>query len=721
MDLKDEIVGSDQNIATDDPAAPPTTLAEPLTSQKLLEHTDHSNLDANTQSVAQDSGYNSSRSSGHHSPPETPSGDMEDGERIQARSRASSRTSVSSIPASVLTNLPDGLKPLNMRDVQEYMFQAWDHHGARPVHTIRQREAMFRKPSSVRAMQMHTEDEGDEDFLTPPKRRGSQRISDISVRSAGSSPFKRSPFYSPTGAAAKPKAKKEYPLVLLHCTLLQPSLPVPGLVGHIGRQKILREVLPTVYWKRWKLLEEKIGSGVLRDRGVLISHPEEMYDLLEERLLESLDLQHPRLDHGHFLGREETESDREDRLATEDSSTEDEGEECPDCGARVVRHDTTRKWEVKVFAANGLMRAGAWAAAWNEMEKVDVEVGLWLPPDVRADLEKRLIEESSSHIDNGLPLSLLQGQENLLVGAPVRAPTPSPQITEPPPRVTQERERSPSPASSRVSSQGKKEWDLRASKRSEEIDLHTLLLNYIRVLASDRRNVAIVFLSVLIGFVAFNSRSVQSPSDLRPFPRDIPEYTTSSVVPPQQHATQTWTENTSSQTVAVASSDLIPTVASTPIPEILSNLDDFSDIQAEPPLAELEDVSPTTDAPSVEATHAIYGEQEDSTSGRKDESEDISATTAEIRSADSIYDVSRGVEELTEVSELALLEGPLSSATSLADFGDDQILFAYEQHEQSEPSGQDQQDGQQKEEKQKEEKQNEKQNEENEENERHDI
>ncbi|KAL5335378.1 hypothetical protein BJX70DRAFT_375432 [Aspergillus crustosus] len=688
MEMKDEAPECDQNIPTDEIPTPTTTLAEPLTSRKLLEHADHSNLDENLQIAAQDSGYNSSGSSGHRSPPETPSGDMEeDIEQIHKRSRASSRTSISSIPASILTNLPDGLKPMSFRDGQDYMFQSWDHHGGRPVHTIRQREAMFRKPSSVRAMQMHTEDEGDDEFLTPPKRRGSQRISDISVRSAGSSPFKRSPFYSPTGAAGKPKIK-EYPLVLLHCTLLPPSLPVPGLVGHVHRQKILREVLPTVYWKRWKLLEEKNGSGVLRDRGVLISHPEDMYDLLEERLLESLELQHPRLDHGHFLGRDETESEKDDRLAREGSSIEDEGEECPDCGGRVVRPDATRKWEINVFAANGLMRSGAWAAAWKEMEKVDVEVGLWLPPDVRAELERRLAEESPSHLDNGLSLSLLQGQENLLVGAPVRAPTPSPQTTEPPLHVTQERARSSSSAS-RVRTQAGKEWDTGASKASEEIDLHTLLVNYIRVLASDRRNVAIVFLTILVMFVAINSRSVQPSIDMQPFLRDIAEYTTSSVVPLQEHATQTWMENTSSQTVAVASPEIVPTVASTLIPEFSSNQDDVSDTLAEPSPAELEDVSPTIAAPSVEATHVINREDEVPTNAGKIQATGILTNTAELGPADSIDDSSKKVDEVKEADEVASMDVLPSSSTPLADSEDDNALF--EQGEPDEPDELDEQ------------------------------
>ncbi|KAL4909843.1 hypothetical protein BDW74DRAFT_173330 [Aspergillus multicolor] len=598
-----------------------TTVASPtrpesVNPEKGVEHSNQDGFEGSMQITAQDSGYNSSGSSGRHSLVETPSDEVEDGELGQTRSRASSHTSISSIPASTLTNLPDETKQTAMREGQDYLAQPWDHHAPRTLHTIRQREATFRKLSSVRLMQMHTEDEGDDDYhLTPPRRRGSQRVSDISIRSAGSSPFKRSPFYSPTGAVAKPKVKKEYQLVLLHCTLLPPSLPVPGLIGHPKRQGILKEVLPPLYWKRWKLLEEKIGSGVLRERGVLISHPEDGYDLLEERLLESLELQHPRLDHGHFIGRGETESDDEDRLAMEDSSTEDEGEECPDCGGWVGRQNTTRKWEVNVFAANGLMRAGAWAAAWKEMEKVDVEVGLWLPPDVRADLEKRLAEDLS-HVDSGLPIALLQEPENIPVEPSVRALTPGPLNADTPLQVTRAQDSDLPPASPGTTAtrpQDNQKWEQQPPRLSEDIELQTLLVNYIRVLASDRRNITIVFLSILVFFVGINSGSASHESDLRPFPSYIPEFTSSPVVSLQQSATQTWTKNTSSQTLSLATPEPTVVLQSTSDTESLMSFDGVSVAPGDPPVvAELEELPPSeTDAAPARSTEAISEKQEE--------------------------------------------------------------------------------------------------------------
>ncbi|OOF95489.1 hypothetical protein ASPCADRAFT_406260 [Aspergillus carbonarius ITEM 5010] len=510
-----------------------------------------------TQMLAHDAGYNSSGSSTRQSG-DIPGGDL-DADLDRMSSRASSRSSVSSIPASVLTNVADGLKTILHENMLPHH---WEDHDSkvhsklegqvRSLPAIRHRETAFRKPSSVKAMQMHTEDEGDDDFLTPPKRRG-QRYSDVSMRSAGSSPLRKTQFYSPTGSAGKPKVKKEYPLVLLHCNLLPPSLPVPGAISY-HRQKILREVLPSEYWRRWKLLEEKVGSGVLRERGVLISHPEDMYDLLEERLLESLELQRPRLDHGHFLGQDENDSEGDDQSVKEESATdEEEGEDCPDCGGRVVRHDNAgRKWEIKVFAANGLMRAGAWAAAWKEMEKVDVEVGLWLPSETRRELERRLLEEEMRHFENRLQVPHSQDPAHAMA-ADIRqhslpAPTTPPAIEEHNRFVPGQAERPSPPVTEKATAQEQRMPEyLHVPRSSDDIALQTLLVNYMRVLASDRRNVAIAVLGFLVVFFAIHATPQSTQSALRPFPQDILESVScsSSAVTLTQPSSTSWDKPTS--------------------------------------------------------------------------------------------------------------------------------------------------------------------------------
>jgi hypothetical protein len=656
-----------------------TPIPEAAISQKLLEETEHGSLDENMQMVAQDSGYNSSGSSVQLSPDGIPSSHAEDDDMVHTRSRASSRTSISSIPASILTNLPDTIKPMHMRDTHDYIYQPWDAHSPRAVHTIRQREA-FRKPSSVRAMQMHTEDEGDDEFLTPPKRRGGQRISDISIRSAGSSPLKRSPFYSPSGPVSKPKVKKEYPLVLLHCTLLSPSLPVPGLVGHPDRQKLLREVLPSVYWKRWKLLEEKIGSGVLRDRGVLISHPEDMYDLLEERLLESLELQRPRLDHGHFLGPDETESDREDRLA-HDSCTESEGEECADCGGRVARRNNIKKWEIKVFAANGLMRAGAWAAAWKEMEKVDVEVGLWLPTDIRAELEREMAQ-GLPQIESSLSVPLLQ-EPDVTAHTPIRALTPSPSNIEPSSRAIESREMPSSPTFSQHPPEDDRKADVRAPTSSQEIDLHTLLINYIRVLASDRRNVAIVFLSIFVAFGALNSRASAPTLELRPFPGDMPDYAVSSVVPLQQLTTQTFVESQSAQVLSatIPKQEVVP--VSSAIPEMGPGLEDGASPPAEAFAIELEESSKTT-SEMVSGESTQIAAEEHVTSEQQAFSEEQAVTEEEANPENQVMSAEVKEPSTTRDTTYLDLEAESTPDPSTEDNEDEKDSLEGEQDELSE-------------------------------------
>lgn len=503
-------------------------------------------------SSTQEYEYNSSSSSTRHSTSDVFGREMDD-ELDQLKSRASSRSSLSSIPASVLIHPVDRMKQMPDMDIHEKIagyrieeseasFGDFNDIPAN-VRTIRQREAAFRKPSSVRAMQMHTEDEADDDeYLTPPRRRQGLRS-----RSPGPSPLKRSPYYSPN-ASKQPKPRKEAPLVLLHCSLLPPSIPVPG-ASDPRNQDILEDELPAEYWKRWRRLQDRVGSGVLRDRGVLISHPEDLYDILEERLLESLELQRPRLQNGHFVGREDhssgsgSEGDFSD--IGESETDGEQGDECPDCGTHVRHGDSNRKWEIRVFAANGLMRAGAWAAAWRDMEKVDVEVGLWLPSDVRRNLERRLAEEQMAvveHAQSQIPPMQMQMQMSPLVDGGQQVP----------PEILQSPRQSHARMISDVGSSQSDEMmfrqtfpeaaaaarvdhapEIRHEKKEHEVALSTLFLNYIRVLAADRRNIALLLLSVLVAFLAIGSRQQQIPlySELGSFSQQSPDMPSFSVSP----------------------------------------------------------------------------------------------------------------------------------------------------------------------------------------------
>lgn len=533
---------ADSTVATASPR-PSSPAEHPLVASPFTTSgTAESHLPEETgllQEDGQENGYNSSASSTHQSSSDSLRRDLDDDELVHLNSRASSRSSVSSIPASVpasvLIHPPNKIKSSVATGTHDPFTYPWTSDGntsygkpewlGSPMQTLRQREAAFRKPSSVRAMQMNTEDEDDE-YLTPPRRRGGQRNSDISMRSAGS-PLKRSPYYSPSGSGSKNKVKKEYPLVLLHCSLLPPSLPLPNGVS-VPSQKFLKEILPPPYWRRWRLLAEKVGSGVVRDRGVLISHPQDMYDLLEERLLESLELQRPRVDKGHFLG-QETDSEKEDYSGKEESATDDEqGEQCPDCGGRVVRGShSDRKWEVRVFAANGLMRAGAWAAAWKEMEKVDVEVSLWLPSDVRREFERRLLEDERLACADGSQVSQEKEPETCRRDSRMNdfdEPVQHFQESLPAEQGTKPQERPESATSTYNEHPG------------QEVDLPTLLINYVRVLASDRRNIAISILSAVVLLLAIGGRTQMPGTDLRPFPQEAFDHRTTTSVDMAHHS-----------------------------------------------------------------------------------------------------------------------------------------------------------------------------------------
>lgn len=340
----------------------------------------------------------------------------------------------------------------------------------------------FRNPSSVRAMQMDTTpphlmspSSQQRRNLNTPTRQGTPR-SNHSHHSMRRTPSKLSP---------TKKMKKEYPLVLLHVTLL----PLPLQYS----QEILEAVLPRSILEIWKLLQEKSTSTVL-ERGVLIPHPREDYDLLEERLLESLELKQPRiLKCGHFHLSPEEEADAMEDSDTDDCDLED-ADICADCGRRIRdgRFGNTgtegKRWDIKLFAANGLMRSGAWSAAWKEMERVDVEILPWIEEDMKRELELRREEEEKAKAEQteaereegigGLDderLREIYGQEaqayvDGLSDPAAPTATPSPQ----PVRLKEPRE------------------------CQEPIPLWDLFCKYLYLAAQDRRNIAIFMLSALV-------------------------------------------------------------------------------------------------------------------------------------------------------------------------------------------------------------------------------
>ena len=352
-----------------------------------------------------------------------------------------------------------------------------EHQPSSPYTPLKMRSP-FRNPSSVRAMQMETTPPP---FLPSSSRHGTPRSVRSSHRGSRTSPSKISP-------TKKSSLKKEYPLVLLHVTLL----PIP----HIYPAEVMEQVLPSYILENWKILREKATDTVV-ERGILIPHPKEDYDLMEERLLDSLDLKPPRiLKCGHF----HLDPDEEADAAGSDEDYVDDGDNdadiCTDCGRRVRdgRYGSgtgSRRWDIKVYAANGLMRAGAWSAAWREMERVDVEIIPWMDEELKRELASRG-EEIRKH-------AALQQEED--VGQEDQRPTMDEErmreiYGEVIPTLSEQKEEQPVSPLSMPS----------VNRQQNKIPLQSLLKNYLIAAAQDPRNVAIIILSIFILYLSLASK-----------------------------------------------------------------------------------------------------------------------------------------------------------------------------------------------------------------------
>lgn len=247
----------------------------------------------------------------------------------------------------------------------------------------------FRSPSSVRAMQM----------ASPPGSAYGSARSSRSFNRLGS-PVQ----YSPKGRStpSRLKAQREPPLVLLHVTLLPLAWPWAGVVEAAGQEELSEEAV--VLRDAWRQLQSKMGDTVV-ERGVLLPHPQNDFEMLEERVLESLELPLKRrariLECGHYLGpsnvmavedsgseSDEQDGDSEDSGSSSRMSKRGETHWCKTCKheIRCEAMGPGRVFRVKVYASNGLMKAGAWEACWKEMERVDVEIEPWVEAGVQGEL-----------------------------------------------------------------------------------------------------------------------------------------------------------------------------------------------------------------------------------------------------------------------------------------------------------------------------------------------
>ena len=244
----------------------------------------------------------------------------------------------------------------------------------------------FRTPSSVRAMQMSSP--------TPSVFSGSPTSRKRVNSSRLCTPNKLHSSLTKHRTPTKFKAKEEHPLVLLHVTVLPLHWQHAQIMDAAPPDVLSKDLLAVR--ESWKLLQEKLGDTVF-ERGVLLPHPQDSYETLEERLCAALELpMRPRakiLACGHYVGPSTSFSDSE-LSSSETSDSEDldsvvsnstKSLWCDICcrDVRFGKFDSLpgrqrKSFKVKLFASNGLMGAGAWAACWREMERVDVEITPWV-------------------------------------------------------------------------------------------------------------------------------------------------------------------------------------------------------------------------------------------------------------------------------------------------------------------------------------------------------
>ncbi|KAK3717056.1 hypothetical protein LTR37_006111 [Vermiconidia calcicola] len=420
----------------------------------------------------------------------TPHEQKEDAD-IKRRESTLTSTSVSSLPISTYETEDDRALPMQ------------------PSYTIR---PSFRQPESFRRMQVTSPPPFKSRSPRPSILNGSRsragRPRSINSGNARGSPRPGKKRVTEDSDTEHELEGEQHPLVLLHVTLLPINLP--------WRAESMQELLPKRTMEKLQLLRSKVTETVLK-RGILIPHPRQEFDLLEEKLLEALELKEERVTKcGHFRSRDSTGSEgsgRDSDSGLGSSLDGSEGEMCETCRHHVKTSKfgvgtKSKKWSVKVYAANGLMRCSAWAAAWSEMESVDVEILPWIGDEMRRKLDERTEQE---RVDEHDSRESEEARINELVEEQVRRTYENMARAEEARR--QQRVAAPNRPRSIVESSAPAvlppkptshpllepaQMDLPQIYRPSQIPLSVLLKNYIYLLAQDRRNVIIFCLGIFV-------------------------------------------------------------------------------------------------------------------------------------------------------------------------------------------------------------------------------
>ncbi|THY24299.1 hypothetical protein D6D01_05525 [Aureobasidium pullulans] len=281
-----------------------------------------------------------------------------------------------------------------------------------------------------------------------------------------------------------PQETQPAPLVLLHVTVLPPRLP--------WNRTVLDVVLPSELKHQFGVLRAAT-SGLISQRGILIAHPREEFELLEEGVLEALDLLPERID---YAGQYRPRTPNTILEGEEDEEEETGVKTCSTCLR--VHIANTGGWLTRTYAANGLMRAGAWSACWSEMERVDVEVRPCIPEHVCRQLDEMQAAEDNDaerkrHDQPIQPIHEMQNTEAPKQQEKTLLPS-SPQDTAlvtTQPRSNQAGQSIPLKTPTKVPAHHN---DLPPIYQPKDVPLGLLLRNYIYLILRDRRNLAISFL-----------------------------------------------------------------------------------------------------------------------------------------------------------------------------------------------------------------------------------
>ncbi|EME47741.1 hypothetical protein DOTSEDRAFT_69623 [Dothistroma septosporum NZE10] len=356
----------------------------------------------------------------------------------------------------------------------------------------------FRRLDSRRRLQMTS--------LTTPFERSPRRSVLHSRSRAGTprcnqgSPTMKKRYEEPL----EPEEERtEYPLVLLHVTLLPTQLR--------WSVRSMQDLLPENLLQEYRLLRSKISETVAQ-RGILILHPRDDYELLEERLLEALELKEERITKcGHFRaqGSISSISSGEESMdsAIGSSIMSSSGDICSTCHHRVEGRESPseQKWSIKVYAANGLMRASAWSATWSEMERIDVEILPWISDELRRALDARLQQE----LEEQLKIEEEEARSYNVAKEQARSLSRSDEFAG---RNVKEHHFE-TKEEIIFDSKSQPLDDLPPIYPRKDIPLSVLLKNYLYLLAQDKRNIAMLGLTVLTLWVSLRTALVSTAAE----------------------------------------------------------------------------------------------------------------------------------------------------------------------------------------------------------------